>query len=152
MKRFQFKLESLLNYRKYLERLAQQDTAKAQMEVKTCETAIQQLEADFEQQSDKIEDILIKGMTASQFRQFHDYLDVVENQIEVENKRKVQLKGILKEKVEKLKKKSIDKKAMELYRERQKEIYTQEFMKWEQKERDESYSLKTARKASNETI
>ncbi len=151
MKRFQFKLEALLNYRKYLERLAQQDTAKAQMNVKTCEEKILQLKASFDQQSDQIEDILFKGMTASQFRLFHDYLDAVENQIEDENKRKAQLKEILKEKVEKLKKKSVDKKAMELYRDRQKTIYTQDVIKLEQKEIDEISSLKTARTASNET-
>ncbi|MCF6247328.1 MAG: flagellar FliJ family protein [Desulfobacula sp.] len=151
MKRFQFKLESLLNYRKYLERLAQQETARAQMDVKTCEAAIVQLKAVFHQQSNQIEEVLLKGMTASQFRQSHDYLDAVKNQIEGGNRRKTQLKGILKEKVKKLKKKSIDKKAMELYREKQKEIYTQEFIKLEQKEQDEISSLKTARKISNGT-
>ena len=152
MKKFQFKLESLLTYRKYLERLAQQDTAKAQMDVKSCETAIRQLEMAFSQQSDQIEDILSKGMAASEFRRFHDYLDGVENQIEDEKKRHIRLRNVLKEKVERLKKKSVDKKAMELYRDRQKTIYTQEVVKLEQKELDEISSLKTARTTSNETI
>lgn len=110
MKKFQFKLESLLTYRKYLERLAQQDTAKAQMDVKSCEAVIRQLEMAFSQQSDQIENILSKGMAASEFRRFHDYLDGVENQIEDEKKRHIRLRELLKEKVERLKKKVLIKR------------------------------------------
>ena len=40
MKKFKFRLEPLLNYRKYLERIAQQRTAKAQLDVKDCEKQV----------------------------------------------------------------------------------------------------------------
>ncbi len=151
MKKFQFKLNPLLNYRKYLERLAQQDTAKAHLDVKNCEALIQALKQDRIQQADTIEKILQKGTSATQFKLFHDYLDAVENQIEDENGRKKQLKDVLKKKVEILKKKTVDKKVMETYRERQQIKYNDQLRQTEQKELDEISSLKTARKTSHET-
>lgn len=152
MKRFAFKLQPLLNYREYLERLAKQNTAKAHMDVTHCTNRIAALKQTYDQNSQTVEDILAKGVNASEFRQYHQYLDAVESGIEDEKLRKIQLSKILMEKLLALKKKSIDKKAMEIYRERLMAEYTQKMIKIEQKELDEISSLKTARKSSNETL
>jgi flagellar FliJ protein len=152
MKRFEFKLQPLLKYREYLERIAQQNTAKAHMDVKNCEKQILHLKQIWDQNADKIEAIVVNGVSASEFRRYHHYLEAVESGIEDEKSRKIQLKKILKEKLLELKKKSVDKKAMELYREKLKTIYTREVIKIEQKELDEISSLKTARTLPNETI
>lgn len=151
MKRFQFKLNPLLSYRKYLERLAQQETAKANLDVKTCEKAIAGLKQSRARQADMIADNLQQGMTASEFRRQYDYIDAVEAQINTEKKKKVRLKYVLNEKVKILKKKSVDKKAMELYRDRKKTEYNIKLRQTEQKELDEISSLKTARTLSDET-
>jgi len=152
MKRFKFKLQPLLNYRQYLERLAQQNTAKANLNVKNCEKQITHLKQAYNQNADTIERNMLKGVKASEFRRYHDYLDSVENSIEDEKSRKIDLKKVLKEKLLELKKKSVDKKVMEIYREKLKADYTQEIIKIEQKELDEISSLKTARTLANETL
>ncbi|MBU1345121.1 MAG: flagellar export protein FliJ [Proteobacteria bacterium] len=152
MKRFEFKLQPLLNYRKYLERLAQQKTAKAHMDVTNCEKQIVQLKLSYEQIAQEIEDIMVNGVSASEFKRYHSFLDSVESTIDDETNKKIQLKKILNEKLLALKKKSIDKKAMELYREKLKIKYIQEGIKIDQKEQDEMSSLKTARTISHETL
>ena len=151
MKKFQFKLAPLLNYRTYLERLAQQDTARAHMDVKGCESAIRQLKLNRVRQADEIEESLQKGLHSSQFKRYYEYMDALENQLVDEKKRKTQLKKVLEEKIQILKKKSVDKKAMELYRDRQHTRYQQELLKTEQKELDEISTLKTARKVNHDT-
>ena len=150
MKRFQFKLEPLLSYRKYQERLAQQETARAQMDVKACETAIERLKQTHIRQAGDIEDGLKKGLPSSQFKRYYEYLEVVENQIADEKQKKNHLETVLKEKLDILKKKSVDKKAMELYRERHQARYQFQVLQTEQKELDEISSLKTARKLSDD--
>ena len=150
MKRFDFKLQPLLNYREYLERVAKQNTARAQMDVAQCERQITDLKNTLDQQTEMVENELEQGISAFEFRQYREYLDAVETHIEQEKSRKIQLSGILKEKLMVLKKKTIDKKAMEFYRERLKTEYTQKVLAADQKEMDEISSLKTARKRSNE--
>ncbi|SDT85900.1 flagellar export protein FliJ [Desulfobacula phenolica] len=152
MKRFEFKLQPLLNYRKYLEQVARQNTAKASMDVENCEKQIAYLKQTYDQKSEKIEGIVANGVNAFEFRLHHQYLNAVESSIKDEKSRKIKLKKILQEKLLELKKRSVDKKAMELYREKLKDEYTQEVLKIEQKELDEISSIKTARKLSNETI
>ncbi|NOX35002.1 MAG: hypothetical protein GXP56_14950 [Deltaproteobacteria bacterium] len=152
MKRFEFKLQPLLNYRQYLEQIARQNAAKAHMDVKNCEELILGLKRTCDQNADKMEDIVAEGVSAPEFRRYHSYLDAVKTSMKYEKSRKIELKKLLKEKLLELKKKSVDKKAMELYREKLKTAYTQEVIKIEQKELDEISSLKTARTKSYETI
>ncbi len=151
MKKFNFRLEPLLNYRKYLERIAQQHTAKAHMDVKNCENQILNLKQVWTDNTNEVENIVEKGVSAKEFKRYHDYLNSVESGIAQEESRKLQLKKVLKEKLFELKKKSVDKKAMALYREKLKAVYTQELLKNEQKELDEISSLKIARELNNET-
>jgi flagellar protein FliJ len=151
MKRFDFRLEPLLNYRKYQERIAQQHTAKAQMDVKDCENQILDLKRVWIENTKEVENSVEKGVSAREFKRYHEYLNSVEAGIAQEESRKLQLKKVLKEKLLELKRKSVDKKAMELYREKLKSVYTQEMLKNEQKELDEISSLKTARELNNES-
>ncbi|MFA5902522.1 MAG: flagellar export protein FliJ [Desulfobacula sp.] len=150
MKRFDFRLQPILNHREYLERVAKQNTARAQMDVVQCENRISDLNNTLDRQARKFENELEQGISAFEFRQHCDYLDDVETTMKQERERKIKLSGILREKLMELKKKTIDKKAMELYRERLKNEYTQTILAIEQKEMDEISSLKTARKLSNE--
>ncbi len=150
MKRFDFRLQPMLNHREYLERIAKQNTARAQMDVVQCDGRITDLKNTRDEQAHNVENELEKGMSAFEFKQYCDYLNDVETRIEEEKARKIKLSGILKEKLLELKKKTVDKKAMEVYRERLKTEYTQKIFAAEQKEIDEISSLKTARKISNE--
>lgn len=145
MKKFKFKLQPLLTYKKYLERIAQQKTAKAHLDVKNCEQQIIDLEQTWDQQADTIENVVEKGIPASLFQRYYQYLVAVETSIVEERFRKIGLDKTLNEKLLELNKKSVDKKAMELYREKMKTQYNQEAIQIEQKELDEISILKTAR-------
>jgi flagellar FliJ protein len=151
MKRFEFKLQALLNFRKHLERMAQQDMAKTVMAVDNCETRIDSLQTTHGQSAQRVEQLVEKGINAREFRQHHAYLGAVIGMIAEEKQRKTQLEKVLEKKRLALKKRSIDKKAMERLREKQAKEYNQELLVAEQKELDEISSLKKAREISNDT-
>jgi len=151
MKRFEFKLQALLNFRKHLERIAQQDLAKTVMAVTDCENQISSLQTTHGQSARRLESIVEKGVTAQEFKQHHTYMGAVTQMIAGEKQRKIQLEKVLIKKRIELKKRSIDKKAMERLREKQAKEYNQELLTAEQKELDEISSLKKAREISNDT-
>jgi flagellar FliJ protein len=152
MKKFDFRLQPLLKYRKYLERVAQQNTARAYMDVENCDKQISHLTKVYGNSNDRIKEEVVKGISAIEFKRYYKYLDSVESSIAEEKLNKLELKKVLNETLLELKKKSVDKKAMELYREKLRTIYSQEMIKLEQKDLDEISSLKTARKLSNDSI
>ena len=147
MKKFKFKLEPLYTFRKYKERVAQQETAKAQLDVRTCEKQIARLEQAWDDQAEAMESVAFEGVPAARFQQYYDYLTAVESGIAVEKMRKADLDRVLTEKLLELKKKSVDKRAMEVYRDKMKTRYTLDVLQAEQKELDEISTLKTARKS-----
>ncbi len=151
MKRFHFKLEPLLKYRKYQERLAQQKTAKAHMDVQDCEMQISGLLYARSENVRNMDQIVDQGVSAVEFKRYYQYQDAVENSIQQEIVRKRQLQRILNEKLTELKQKSVEKKAMETYREKRRYQYSQEMIKNEQKTMDDILSVKTARKIFHET-
>lgn len=145
MKKFQFKLEPLLKYRKYQERIAQQETARAQLDVKESEQEIKNLEQNWDDQADTMENAANKGVSASQFQMYYQYLVGIETSIVQEKVRKQALEKVLKEKLLVLNRKSVDKKVMEVYQDRLKAEYFREMIQTEQKELDEVAILKAAR-------
>ncbi len=151
MKRFKFKLQALLNFRKHLERVAQQDMAKTVLALTACEKQIDSLQITHGQSTQRLEQIVEKGVGSEIFRQHHAYLGAVQGMIAQEKQRMVQLGKVLEKKRQALKKRSIDKKAMERLRESQAKEYNQELLVGEQKELDEISSLKKAREISNDT-
>jgi flagellar FliJ protein len=150
MKRFEFKLQALLNFRKHLERVAQQDMAKTVLAVSECENQIGSLQTIHGQSAQKLESIVQKGVAAQEFKQHHVYIGAVTQMIAAEKRRKSQLEKVLEKKRLVLKKRSIDKKAIERLREKQAKEYNQELRVIEQKELDEISSLKKAREISND--
>ncbi len=151
MKRFKFKLQALLNFRKHLERMAQQDMAKTVLALTACEKQIDSLQMTHGQSTERLEQIVEKGVGADQFNQHQAYLGEVVRMIAQEKQHRVQLGKVLEKKRLALKKRSIDKKAMERLRESRAKEYNQELLVAEQKELDEISSLKKAREISNDT-
>ncbi len=149
MKRFDFKLQPLLNYREYLERLAQQMTAKAHMDIKNCEQQIEYLRYRYIESSESLERNMLKGIDAGQFRQHHDFLNQVERDIKDQLMNRKQLVKILEKKLDNLKKRSIDKKVIERLKERKILEYKDEFQKSEQQLQDEIASLTKAREVQS---
>jgi flagellar FliJ protein len=145
MKKFNFKLSGLLKYREYLERVAQQKTSKAHMDVKRSEQEIINLKETWTHQADVMANRVEQGISAVLFQQYYQHLSGVETSIAQEKIRKVQLENTLKKRLAELKKKSMDKRAMEIYKERLKAEYAHGIAQIEQKELDEISTLKTAR-------
>ncbi|THB80053.1 MAG: flagellar export protein FliJ [Desulfobacteraceae bacterium] len=145
MKRFTFKLQSVLQYREYLEHLEQQKVAKVQLEIRQCEDSIAQLNGTLRDGVAGLEKDMEKGMGAAQFRHHHTFLGRVESDIRDRLSSKKQLLHALAQNLESLKKKTIDKKVLERLRERKAREYQDEFLKSEQQTADETASVKKIR-------
>ena len=149
MKRFDFRLQPLLNYRTYLEQIARQDTAKARMDVMGSQKRIDSLKGTLAASVGRMEEMVKKGVTALFFKQFTNYMEGIAFDMGNEIQKKASLEKVLEEKIEILKNKSKEKKSMELLREKKKQEYIQEMLKLEQKSLDEISSLKKAREISD---
>ncbi len=150
MKKFIFRLESILVYRNHLEFLARQEMAEAYRQVKASEDSISRLKKEFSAAAQHLDRTSTKGITARRFKEYTDYMDAVESDITAETKRKKTLEKALWKSQDRLREKSVDRKAIERLKEKQKKQYFDEFLKEEQKNLDEVMSLKKAREINNE--
>lgn len=150
MKRFQFKLQSLLNYKKHLEEMARQEMARAVADVNACQEQIQSLGQTRKDAGKRLERLVEKGIGAAEFKLHNGFLSIVDQMIIEERQRKVRLEKVLDEKRSMLTKRTIDKKAMERLWERRAQEYTQEMLREEQKALDEVAALKTVRERADE--
>ncbi len=152
MKRFSFRLQSILKYRTYLEQLAQQEMVKAFTEVAESEKKLKQLRLDFFKGADALEKETVKGISAVYFRQFNDFLDSLENDINGEEKILATLKQKADEKQRVLTQKSVDRKIIERLKERKRNDYRGDVLHEEQIMADEVSSLKKAREEIDENF
>jgi len=150
MKRFQFRLQALLNYKQHLERMARQEMAKALARVNACETQIQTLVKDRRDAATTLEKRVEKGMGSDEFKQYHGFMDVMDQMLVAEKKTKARLEKELAEKRSMLKNRTIEKRAMERLREKRADEYTRQMLKEEQKALDEMVSLKWARELEDD--
>ena len=152
MKRFQFKLQSLLKYKRHLEQVAKQEMAKTVADIQTCEQRITGLQKDRISATDQLESQVEKGMGAGRFNRYTEFITALDQSIILERNKKNELEKILGDKREALKQRTIEKKSLERLREKQAREYTHEMIREEQKSLDEIASLKTAREVNNEHI
>ena len=152
MKKFVFRLQSLLNYKRHLEQVAKQAMARAVADVLACEKRIQSLQKDRISAADQLEALVEKGTGAGQFNRYRDFMTAVDQMIILEFRQKTELEKILDEKRDVLKQRTIDKKSLERLREKQALEHTHDMIREEQKVLDETASLRTAREVNNERI
>ena len=152
MKKFQFRLQSLLKYKRHLEQVAKQEMAKAVADVLTCEQRITELQKDKISATDQLESQVEKGMEAGRFNRYTEFITALDQTIILERNKKIELEKILSDKRDALKQRTIDKKSLERLREKQAREYTHEMIREEQKGLDEIASLKTAGEMNNERI
>jgi flagellar protein FliJ len=145
MKRFRYRLEPLLTYRKHLEHIAQLEVAKASAEVSACSHNIDMLKINYHQNALELEQKMSSGINAENFIVYRSYLNGMENIIDDEIKRHKQLTNILLKKKEMLKEKSIAKKALSNLKTRKKRKYYEDLLKAEQKETDDTIIVRKAR-------
>ena len=150
MKRFQFRLQPVLKYRQYLERLASRETARAQLDVTLSARRIDEFRREQARVANELDLESVTGISSRLFRSYQDYLELLEKDIEAEIRHKKELELILVEKRRNLKQKSIEKKVMERLRQKREDAYMDEFRKTEQSIMDEMASLKKAREKVDE--
>ncbi len=150
MKRFQFRLQALLNYKKHLEEMARQEMAKAVARVNICEERIQALVKERRDAADSLEKRVEKGMESGEFKRYHGFIAAMDQMLVAQKKTKQRLEKELSEKRSMLAKRTIDKRAMERLREKRAEEYTKEMLQEEQKALDEVASLKRVRELADD--
>jgi flagellar FliJ protein len=150
MKRFNFRLSSLLDFREYLERLARKETAMAYKDVKKSQKAIEELKERYIRTAEELDNKVFKGIKADQLQLYNKYLDMVDYSIVEEKQRRKEFKRKLDEKIAELTKKSVDKKVIERLKEKKEIEYMEEFRKFEQETIDEVVSIKKARELNYE--
>ena len=145
MKKFKFRLEPLMQYREFMERRKQLEVAQARTDVISCEQSIEQIRTTFSDTTDQLAEDLNQGIEAARFLRVNAYLSGLESLEEAEKKRHAQLLGVLARRQKELKKKTIEKKAIEKLKLRQKEEYYTGMMKEEQQSLDDIIILRQAR-------
>lgn len=145
MKKFQFRLEPLRKYREFLERQKQLEVAKARADVRSCEESIEKTRAAFCEAVGSLESDLDSGINAARFLQIRSYLAGLESFEASEEKRRLGLLKTLTRRQEELARKSVEKKAIERLKEKQKEEYYAAMLKEEQKTMDDTVVLRQAR-------
>ncbi|MCP3901759.1 MAG: hypothetical protein GY707_18775, partial [Desulfobacteraceae bacterium] len=98
MKRFNFRLSSLLDFREHLERLARKETAMAYKDVKESQEAIEELKGRYSKTAAALDSIVFKGIRAEQLQLYTQYLELVDYSIFEEKQRKKVFKKKLDEK------------------------------------------------------
>ncbi|MCA1795157.1 MAG: flagellar export protein FliJ [Desulfotignum sp.] len=151
MKRFTFRLQHLLNYKGYLERLARQDTAKARLDIVDCDKQIAALKQQVLVAAKQMDSQVKDGICAREFKQHQGFLSAMETDMEDEKIRKKSLEKVWEEKQVVLQKRSTEKKSMDHLREKQARVYAEKMLKMEEKELDEISTLKTAREIGHDT-
>ena len=152
MKKFQFRLQSLLNYKCHLEQIAKQAMAQAVADVLACEQRIAELQEEKISAVEQLDVLVEKGIGAGQFNRHRQFITALDQMITLERSRKTELEKILDQKRQELKKRTIDKKSLERLREKQALEHTHGMLREEQKILDETSSLRTAREVNNEHI
>lgn len=145
MKKFKFRLEPLMRYREFLERRKQLEVAKARSDVISCEQSIEQIRATFSETMNQLTDDLGMGIEAARFLRVQAYLSGLESFETAEKKRHIELLNLLAQRQKELAKKSVEKKAIEKLKTRQKEEYYTVMLKEEQKSLDDIVILRQAR-------
>ena len=147
MKKFKFKLDSLLRVRSFQEDQQKLAVVAARQEVITCEERIDEIRLQARKAAETLETSLVEGIDAMRLKWSNDHLSGLSALRVLEEGRHRELMKILICKQQELTKKTIARKVVENLKSRKKEDYYQEAIKAEQKEMDDMVILRSARKA-----
>lgn len=150
MKKFKFKLESVLKYKDFLEKEAKQALMTINMDIRECEANIEEIRVKRARLVNEVEKETEKGIAIELFQMFQNYIGAIENNLENERNR---LKLLFDEKdlrTLKLIDAKKEKEAIAKLKSNKKKKFMEEMIYEEQKELDEISSIKKAREICNE--
>jgi flagellar FliJ protein len=145
MKRFRFRLESLLRYREYLAQLAQQEVARVRSEIFSCEERISKYEKDYAETARELDEEMSSGIDSRRYKHYTRYFEGIESSLEYETMNRKEMLDRLSGKQRQLEQRSVDKKILEKLKNRRREDYYKEALNTQQKETDDMIVLQKIR-------
>ena len=137
MKKFSFRLDRLLNYRKFLEKQAQKNLFNAKNEALKREKALEGLIQTRIETDKRCREEGVKGMDVPWYRIYQAFLGKSDRDVETARSRLQKGEARVKAKVALLEKKSVRKKTLEVLKDKQYKKHLHQLGKEEQKAMDE---------------
>jgi flagellar FliJ protein len=142
VKKFKFRLDPVLRYRRYLERLALMELAKAKTAVVQTKTEIAKREALKKAGTAALGLREAEGMSVHEHRIYAAYLRGLDDQIEGANVRLTKLAEDVRKKHEAVEAHRVKKETLEAIRNKEYNEHLEKFYRAQQKEADELFSLR----------
>jgi len=137
MKKFQFRLETLLRYREITEEQAQAIFAQADMIFRHEKSLLEKLEAILADTIEALYRKQEKSITADELHQYSSYIVATENKISIQTRKVISAEKHRLDCLKKLEESMKDRKLVENLRTKQLEKHYIEFLREEQKYLDE---------------
>lgn len=144
MKKFVFRLESLLRYREHLEEQARMAAGKAQADVNESRAEIERSRKSLETSRGAMFGEVEVGVEGSRFLAYTSLLSGIESDMSKERSHLESLKEVLKKRQQELSEKRVDKRAMENLKTARQDEYYDRMRKTEQKEADDLVLIRKA--------
>ncbi|NVL91056.1 MAG: flagellar export protein FliJ [Desulfobacterales bacterium] len=141
MKRFKFRLDPVIRYRQYLERIAQINLAKEKQALIETRNRISGIEQTKRHAAGELEREQEQGIEVDRHRIFTDYLRGLGEDIEFESERLIEIGKRVRERQEAVKAETIKKKTLEWLKEAEYNKYLALIDRAEYKESDELIGL-----------
>lgn len=142
MKKFKFRLDPVLRYRRYLERLALMELAKAKTAVVETKTEIAKREALKKAAAAALGLRETEGMSVHEHRIYAAYLRGLDDQIEEATVRLTKLAEDVRKKHEAVEAHRVKKETLETIRNKEHNDHLEKFYRAQQKESDELFGLR----------
>lgn len=142
MKRFKFRLDPVIRYREYRERIAQIGLAREAQALIESKNRISDMEHTWRHTAGELDSEQKQGIEADRHRVFTAYLQGLRDEIESESERLDEIGKRIREKQEAVKAETIKKKTLEWIKQNQYSKYFKGINRAEQKEADELAGLK----------
>ena len=142
MKPFSFRLESVLNYRRYLEKSAQRDLFNARNEQKNREIGVKRLGGKRVETAQQCSEEVFQGIDVPRYRMYRSFLETLNSDLESARVSLKEGQEEVRAKVGALKGESVRKKTLEVLKDLQHRRYLRTVENQNQKEMDELVILR----------
>ena len=147
MKAFSFRLDSILNYRRYREKCAQRDLANARNEQKSRKTAIEELARERLRIAQKCSHEGSQGIDVARYHLYRSFLAKLNQDLEHAHLSLREGEKNIKAKTELLREKSVGKKTLTMLKDVQLESHMQRSERETQREMDEMVIIRRGGRA-----
>jgi len=145
MKRFEFRLEPLLQFREHLLEQVQQEVGKIRADMLACDERIALFEKDYADACQELDQEVSAGIDEKRYQHYTRYLTGIESNLEIEHLHRKQLMTLLDQKQKQLHQRSVDKRVLENLKNRRRADFYRNWMQMLHKETDDTVIVRQAR-------